>query len=1587
MADSVLLEDSTIYAAPPTAAETDNANMAHANGYTPILDKDLDDVSFMTEDEWDTLFSIADAIVPAVVPLSKVWDENKQLGIPDAEYYAAIDETLAGLSNPPPQQKLMEWISFRAVDDAAFRRECQHSIAAGSTSLRKQLANFMSTLNTTWGSLLLTRRWTVFPKQSLKVRQQILTEWRSSRLMPLRIVLKSLNALTRKSLGAASHFINDLGGYDALPKSWERKPGYDFQFIQIEDGSGAHTLETDVVIVGSGCGGGVSAKNLAEAGHRVLVADKGYYFPPESFPLSQVANKHIYENNGLVISKSSAISVAAGETWGGGGTVNWSVCLKPQDYVRREWVAAGLPLFGSSEFDDCIDRIWSAVGAGRDAIRHNHQNQVVLDGSRRLGWHSAVCDQNTGGAEHYCGRCHLGCGSNEKRGPAVAFLPDAAEAGAEFIEGFRVERVLFAADGVTATGVEGVWTARADDGTVHSAPETRRQRRVVVKAKKVLLSAGTLWSPALLQTSGVKNPQVGRNLYLHPAAFLVGQFNETEPQWEGGIITAYNGEFQNLDKKGHGVKIETMAMVPYVLFAIQPYIDGFDSKLCLARMKQLHTIISITRDRDTGCITADRNTGRPRIDYDVSAFDAEHSLIGVEAIAKLMYVMGATALYPTIPNVRPFIVARDGDPAAQRGYVDGTDPEFTDPTFAKWLKHLRDVGSKAGPEISYLSAHQMGSNRMSAKPSGGVVDPKGKVWGHENLYVADGSVFPSASGVNPMITILAISDYISRQLAKELDAWKGIYHSNIALKYDPDAKRQSLKLVGGVTIQRGDNFIGQHYFPSGSLAYFGDPALLHNAYIVEVLLEGTAMLLAPEAPSKAFKLAFALQCVSDANMAEAVGVASSIITLFEVSVKVCNLIPAIKAAPDALQKYMDGLHTVACLQNVLISCLNKYSHLSELRISVGKAGERPLVEYINERLSVVRDQAETFLKKHEPIAQRKGRRWRRLAEVFSRWGKTAKFLLHQEPIQKLISDVETAEADLHLALSMVLINSSESWRVQSKGLLESILAEVEKSGEILDALKKDGDTLRNARVEIVLDSSAESLPGPSILEDEASSRAKAEPSKWLHFFRGMRNKLSDMVNRKPQSGQSSHGERPSSSSIQKQQEETSACLHEADDECDSDVQQMDQRGASRPSVNSELSASNIEEFGIIWEDGKFIQVTVHSSEYREARNIIANPGDIGVDDMNHLGPIRFDEALNHISREDWKNAKMKTAPELMEVAIKSACGTHAHVTAAEAVTTEPMVSLNFGSQLELYIAPTIELDRCKTLVSTNLSFCVDDIQSFDDKQVLSAMLPCVSTGNNSCQHIAVEMEHAPIFADSRPLRVGVSSLKLLPCPSADILDVVRGSELLVIPLFPRCHGLRACHHTKVQQDGTNQAACAPRRNYFALLSEMEDLYDDSLKRTASAHSESSDDRNTLGTCFPKVSGTSDDTASFQLVRSVIRGEKLPDVYEIDLNRLVRFILAVEKYENIAGEAGFRQAKLWTSHLRSSTSSDDDAMTWLWVLWKLQLRDEFKQLSATVQRQAKNPLSRRQDAQASIYNATLPNEILGIFETSFAGAHH
>ena len=306
-------------------------------------------------------------------------------------------------------------------------------------------------------------------------------------------------------------------GFPRSPVHGKPGKGFDYSFVQFPPGLEPAVVETDVVIVGSGCGGGVCAKNLAESGHRVIVVEKAYHYPPDYLPMSKSdADVHLFTNGGVDLSDDSSIAVLAGQAWGGGGTVNWSASLQTQGFVRKEWADSGLPFFTSSEFQDSLDRVCHRMGVSAAHIEHNPTNAFLLEGARKLGYSAKVVPQNTAGKKHYCGYCTLGCGAAEKQGPVVSFLPDAEKAGANFIEGFQAEKVIFenSKGKKVATGVRGLWTSRDSHGGVDGTGQTTRE--VVIKAKRVIVSAGTLQSPLLLIRSGLSNPQIGRNLYLHP---------------------------------------------------------------------------------------------------------------------------------------------------------------------------------------------------------------------------------------------------------------------------------------------------------------------------------------------------------------------------------------------------------------------------------------------------------------------------------------------------------------------------------------------------------------------------------------------------------------------------------------------------------------------------------------------------------------------------------------------------------------------------------------------------------------------------------------------------------------------------------------------------------------------------------------------------------------------------------------------------------------------------------------------------------------------------------------------------------------
>ncbi|KAI1802993.1 long-chain fatty alcohol dehydrogenase [Daldinia bambusicola] len=713
-----------------------------------------------TEDQWKTLFALVDSVVPSIVVGKPQAATSNQIAITEDEFNSLYRQVQKKLEHPPTVQEFRAYLSARPVDNPNFVGALKGTVGCLTPTPAKQLGFILSLFSTRLGSLISTWSLTPLAKQSTPVREAIIQSWQRARLPIWPIVANNFVAMGKTAWSGTDPLLLKISGYDQYMQNTKKpKPGptVDYKFLEFHGApSEGESIETDVLVVGSGCGGGVCAKVLAEAGHRVTVVDKGYYFQPKNLPLSLGTMHNLFEAGGALSTVDGSIFVSAGSCWGGGGTVNWSASIATPEEVRSEWAEDdGLSFFKEAGYEESMDRAYKMMGVTDSQVHLNHGNKVIIEGSQKLGWHSKVVPQNTGSSRHSCGSfCALGCRTSTKKGPAVSWLPEAAKSGARFVEGFEVSQIVWDEDDgqKKAVGVIGTWTPRDADGNVQTA-RNKTKKQIHIKAKKVILSGGSLHTPLILLRSGLTNTHIGKNLHLHPSGVSLSVFKEDVRGWEDEILTTLLYEYQNLDGKGHGVRVEIANMLPFMSMLQIPWNSGVQYKMDALGFRQMNNFLSLARDRDTGSVYPDVD-GSPTVAYTPSKFDRASIQAGVVAIAKISYIQGAIELIPPVRNVPIF---KSDTPASGR--------KIDDAEFSSWIQQLEQADFS---QAVLVSGHQMGSCRMSATKERGVVDQHGKVWDTENLYIADASVFPSASGVNPMITIMAISDRIARGVAATL---------------------------------------------------------------------------------------------------------------------------------------------------------------------------------------------------------------------------------------------------------------------------------------------------------------------------------------------------------------------------------------------------------------------------------------------------------------------------------------------------------------------------------------------------------------------------------------------------------------------------------------------------------------------------------------------------------------------------------------------------------------------------------------------------------------------------------------------------
>jgi len=493
-------------------------------------------------------------------------------------------------------------------------------------------------------------------------------------------------------------------------------------------------LDADVCVVGSGAGGSVAAAELSAAGRRVVVLEAGGgRQAPDFDQVELVGMRTLFLDRGAAATSDLAIAILAGATLGGGTIMNWQTSLALPDAVRDEWAeSSGCAFFAAASFGRSLAAVLERLGAGAPESVVNANNAALRDGCQALGWSWQPVARNARGCDpRQCGYCVFGCRRGGKQSAAVTFLHDAQRLGStRIVTGCRARRVLWR--GGRVHGVEAVVAAASGE-----------EVPVEVRAPVVVVAAGSLHSPALLLRSGVALPALGRHLHLHPASGVAGTFAGPIEPWSGPPQSILCDELADV-RGGYGVRLETAPAHLGLQAMATPWCGARDHRREMQASARKCTLVVLVRDRAAGRVRLGRD-GAPVVDYRPGRQERALLRQGIAAASRVLLAAGARQLLTL--NHRRLGLRDAGDPAALDAYFAGV------------------ARSRSERNWSTLwSAHQMGTCRMGAGPRTAVCDEGGEVFGVRGLFVADASAFPASSGVNPMVTIMALAHHTAQEI-------------------------------------------------------------------------------------------------------------------------------------------------------------------------------------------------------------------------------------------------------------------------------------------------------------------------------------------------------------------------------------------------------------------------------------------------------------------------------------------------------------------------------------------------------------------------------------------------------------------------------------------------------------------------------------------------------------------------------------------------------------------------------------------------------------------------------------------------------
>ncbi len=481
----------------------------------------------------------------------------------------------------------------------------------------------------------------------------------------------------------------------------------------------------DVCVIGSGAGGAVVAKELAEAGLSVVILEAGENHNPSTFGSYEPEMlRRLFWDSGLRRTRDNAIIISQGKGVGGSTVHNLCYAVRPAQALLYKWQVPEIwPHFNQVEQTLGVTQI--------QETDVNPLNAVIRRGCEAMRWRGGLQRHNRGECPACGAQCLFGCPVSKaaqsdstgtgKQSMAVTYIPLALAAGAKLYSDCMAEKI------------------HVEKGSVTSVSAQLPSGRLEVQSKIVVLAAGAINSPQLWLKSGLPNAnrRVGKNLHLHPAAFVGGVFNETIDGHLGIPQSYYIDQFLDMKRLPDSGYLLMPAFGSQMIVAASLPGFGEDHRELMERYRHIAALLVLLHDRTTGRVSVNYG-GTPNIAYRLGHSDRKVLVEGIINAARLLFAAGATEILMPYTQHVPIKTEADLDIIRQRGIVPN--------------------------DIMMASSHPQGTLRMGENPNRAVVKLSGESYAAKGLFVADASLFPTSVGVPPTLTIAALATHVAGQI-------------------------------------------------------------------------------------------------------------------------------------------------------------------------------------------------------------------------------------------------------------------------------------------------------------------------------------------------------------------------------------------------------------------------------------------------------------------------------------------------------------------------------------------------------------------------------------------------------------------------------------------------------------------------------------------------------------------------------------------------------------------------------------------------------------------------------------------------------